>query len=79
MVLTAVREDGSRIYERCEIPRVNQIVHFTVNFKLFESLTKYGEFFRTYDGKLTAIGSTDNGTPDGKPLFKAIAVLCEES
>ena len=78
MVLTAVREDGSRIYERCEIPKVNQIVHFTVNFKLLESLIKYGEFFRTFDGKLTAIGSTDNGTPDGNPLFKAIAVLCGE-
>lgn len=77
-VLTAVREDGSRIYERCDIPKVNEVIRFTVNFKLLESLIKYGEYFRIYDGKLTVIGSTDNGTPTGNPLFKAIAVLYEE-
>lgn len=78
MELTAVREDGSRIYEKCDLRRVKHKVQFSVHISMLEQMIKYGETFKVSNRTLTAIGSTDNGREDGKPMYRASVVLAAE-
>lgn len=78
MELTAVREDGSRIYEKCDLRRVKQKVQFSVHISMLEQMIKYGETFKAGNRTLTAIGSTDNGREDGTPMYRASVVLAAE-
>lgn len=78
MELRAVREDGSNIYERCDIRKVARKVRFSINISMLEHMVKYGETFRVGSRTFTAIGSTDNGRDDGMPMYRASCVLMAE-
>lgn len=75
IAVTATREDGSRIYEQCLIRRVEEPITFSINYKLLVDMVKYGEIFRIGEGTITSVSNTSDGTPDGKPLYRAVAML----
>lgn len=76
--LKAVREDGSRIYERCEIRRVQSPVKFTIGVPMLEQMLKYGETFRCDNRRLTSTGIMDNGRDDGIPTYRATVFLAAD-
>ena len=75
IAITATREDGSRIYEQCLIRRIEEPITFAINHRLLTEMVKYGEIFRVGDGTITCVGSTVDGTADGKPMYRAVAML----